>query len=140
MSRSGYGDDDTGEYPVSLWMQAVKRAIHGKRGQAFLREMIEALDAMPQKRLIPHVLEEDGGVCALGAVARKRGIDPKALVGGSNSYLSSRLGIAEALVCEIEYMNDEELWNAAPERRWQEMREWAIKNLDQHEAGGNDGR
>ena len=140
MSRSGYGDDDTEEYPVWFWMQAVKRAIHGKRGQAFLREMIEALDAMPQKRLISHVLEEDGNVCALGAVARKRGIDPKALVGGSNSYLSSRLGIAEALVCEIEYMNDEELWNAAPERRWQEMREWAIKNLDQHEAGGDDGR
>ena len=141
MSRSGYGDDDTEECPVWFWAQAVKRAIHGKRGQSFLREMIEALDAMPKKRLIKDEIEEDGNVCALGAVARKRALDLMKLNELGNRDVAHEFGISFALTCEITYLNDEEFWRATPEQRWQKMREWAIKNLDQHESkGGNDGR
>ncbi len=142
MSRSGYDDGDDGEYSVWLWRQAVSRAIKGKRGQAFLREMIEALDAMPEKRLFNGALEseEDGSVCALGAVVRKRGLDLPKLNYASNEYLADSLHISRALVCEIEYLNDEQLRRVTPEDRWVKMRAWAVENLVQDGAGGNDAR
>ncbi len=39
MSRSGYDDNYDDEALCNLWRGAVERAIKGKRGQAFLREM-----------------------------------------------------------------------------------------------------
>lgn len=59
MSRSGYSDDDDddGGSRLNLWRGAVERAIKGKRGQAFLRELGAALDAMPDKRLTTGELE-----------------------------------------------------------------------------------
>lgn len=43
MSRSGYSDDCD---HIELWRAAVDAAVSGKRGQAFLRELLGALDAM----------------------------------------------------------------------------------------------
>jgi hypothetical protein len=45
MSRSGYSDDLD---PLALgrWRGRVASAMRGKRGQAFLREMLAAMDAM----------------------------------------------------------------------------------------------
>lgn len=78
MSRSGYSDDfeDNSAY---LWYGAVKSAIRGKRGQAFLREMLEALDALPRKSLSANSFTKGGEICALGSVAVKRCIDVSAL-------------------------------------------------------------
>lgn len=57
MSRSGYSEDWDGEnWTFIRWRGAVKSALRGKRGQAFLREALAALDAMPEKRLITHDL------------------------------------------------------------------------------------
>lgn len=53
MSRSGYSND--GEN-IAMWRGQVASAIRGKRGQAFLRELVEALDAMPEKRLTGTIL------------------------------------------------------------------------------------
>ena len=56
----------------------IKRAIAGKKGQKFLRELEAALLAMPAKRLVSGVLVHtketpaDGDVCALGSVAVAR--------------------------------------------------------------------
>ena len=62
MSRSGYVDaddcDEGEQWRHIRWRGAIKSAIRGKRGQAFLREMLDALDALPQKRLVPNVLQE----------------------------------------------------------------------------------
>lgn len=44
MSRSGYVDDY--EY-LELYRASVERAIRGKRGQAFLRELAKVLDSVP---------------------------------------------------------------------------------------------
>lgn len=46
MSRSGYTDEYGDGDPLALgrWRQAVKRSIEGKRGQAMLRELLEALE------------------------------------------------------------------------------------------------
>jgi hypothetical protein len=52
MSRSGYTEECEDNWQTIRWRGAVKSAIRGKRGQAFLREMLAALDAMPEKRLI----------------------------------------------------------------------------------------
>ena len=60
MSRSGYVDDMCDEWALIRYRGAVKSAIRGKRGQAFLREMLAALDAMPEKRLISGALVFDG--------------------------------------------------------------------------------
>lgn len=60
MSRSGYVDDMCDQWALIRYRGAVSSAIRGKRGQAFLREMLAALDAMPEKRLISGVLVFDG--------------------------------------------------------------------------------
>lgn len=61
MSRSGLYEDD-GDDPLAFgrWRAQVKSATRGKRGQAFLKDMLAALDAMPDKRLIAGDLVFDG--------------------------------------------------------------------------------
>ena len=69
MSRSGYSDDwDIGDNSGWLYRGAVERAIKGKRGQAFLKEMLAAMDALPEPKLIAEELEQEGAVCAIGSV------------------------------------------------------------------------
>lgn len=135
MSRSGYTDDGDN---LAMWRGQVASAIRGRRGQAFLREMVEALDAMPEKRLILHELRKDGEVCALGSVGAKRGIEMEKLDPEDTRSLSTAFGIAHQLVAEIEYMNDEYndfKWigntriEITPEERWRNMRAWAMKNI-----------
>jgi hypothetical protein len=132
MSRSGYSDDLE---PLALgrWRAQVKSAIRGKRGQAFLREMLDALDAIPAKRLIVEDLVNGGEVCALGSVGVKRGIDMKPLDPHDPQRLSSVFGIAHQLVSEIEYENDECGSNETPEQRWQRMRDWVSHQIINHE-------
>lgn len=61
MSRSGLYDDD-GDDPLAYgrWRAQVKSATRGKRGQSFLRDVLAALDALPEKRLIAGDLVFDG--------------------------------------------------------------------------------
>lgn len=131
MSRSGYVDDGEGGWREICWRGAVKKAIEGKRGQAFLRELVDALDAMPGKGLIAgELVDDDGDCCAIGAVCKSRGIDPSG-VDYDCTYAVSRLaGIARSMVAEISYENDEEMGSSeTPESRWQRMRAWAVSNL-----------
>jgi hypothetical protein len=67
MSRSGYSDD-CDQWDMIRWRGAVASSIRGARGQAFLKEMLAALDALPEPKLIAEELESDGAVCAIGAV------------------------------------------------------------------------
>ena len=64
MSRSGYTDDgwddESAQWASIRYAGALKSAMRGKRGQAFLKELLAALDAMPVKRLIREHLEIDG--------------------------------------------------------------------------------
>src|SRR5690348_2829748 len=90
MSRSGYSDS-LDQWDLIRWRGAVASAIRGKRGQAFLREALAALDALPEKRLVAGelvVAEGDDGIaaeanaCLLGAVGLRRrmdlrGVDPE---------------------------------------------------------------
>lgn len=134
MSRSGYYDDGDS---VAMWRGQVASAIRGKRGQAFLVELVEALDALPEKKLITDALEAGGAVCAIGSVGLKRGVDMAPLDPEDPETLSRVFGIAHQLVQEIEYENDERQWRyeegksrkETAEERWQRMRDWALSHI-----------
>ena len=137
MSRHGYCDDFDDNLVLGRWRGQVASAIRGKRGQAFLREMRDALDAMPEKRLITdQLVTEEGDVCALGAVALARKCDVSKLDPEEPEVVAATFGIAEVLVREIVYENDESFcyrYNDAdaPEKRWQYMRNWVEKRIKQ---------
>ena len=144
MSRSGYSEDRDSDYWSFIrWRGAVASAIGGKRGQEMIAEMRDALDAMPEKKLIANDLETlSGEYCALGALGRKRGL---AMTSHPNGWASKprwtrelgldpedpdrvaeAFGVAPALIKEIVYENDEfgQWKKVTPEQRWAHMREW----------------
>lgn len=129
MSRSGYVDDWSPS--MNLYRASVDRALAGKRGQAFLRELAAALDAMPVKELIANELVRDSEhVCAIGAVAVRRGVDVRNVDETDGEAVGAAFGIAASMAREIVYMNDE--WGCSvetPAERWQRMRKWVEKNL-----------
>lgn len=135
MSRSDYSEDYDERFPNALefYRRNVENAVYGKRGQAFIRELIEALDAMPEKRLCAEYLEYGGEVCAIGSVGRKRGMDMSGLPSYDAPVVAKEFGIAECMVREITFENDEgggyRVTYETPEKRWQRMRDWAARNL-----------
>lgn len=130
MSRASYSDD-LDNWQLIRWRGAVTSAIRGKRGQSFLREMLAALDSLPDKRLIEGELEKDGEVCALGAVGKARGIDMSNIDPEDYDAVSAAFGIPDSLAREIMFVNDEYLWwkEATPEKRFEVMRAWVAKKL-----------
>lgn len=131
MSRSGYSDDGGG-WELVMWRGAVNSAIKGKRGQALLVEMADTLDSMPIKRLVANNLATaEGEVCALGAVAKARGIKVEGVDPEDSDAVASLFGVARALVCEIAAENDLDFYaiNETPEERWKRMRTWVGDNL-----------
>lgn len=137
MSRfwDGESDDplDWGRY------EAAKRStLRGKRGQAFLRELIAALDALPKPELSEGALGDrrTGCVCALGAVALAQGDSFDDLAKDDGSWgpedAAEWYGISPTLANEIISANDE--WrdgNDAKTRqsRWRVVRAWAVRHL-----------
>ena len=153
MSRSGYSDDCDDNWSWICWRGAVKSAIRGKRGQAFLRETLAALDALPERRLVSHDLiklpkpvdpwdqrglwlwdvETDlGNVCTLGAVGIARKIDMAAVDPEDHDSVAGLFNIPHALACEIMFMNDEAHWRTSPEDRFNKMRDWISSEIRDH--------
>lgn len=130
MSRSGYTYDSEDHWQYIRFRGAVTSAIRGKRGQAFLREMLTALDALPEKKLVADELEYAGEVCAIGSVGRMRGIDMSGIDPHDPPQVSHAFGISEALAREIVYVNDEDwIGNDTPEKRFERVRAWIVGNL-----------
>jgi hypothetical protein len=130
MSRAGYSDDCADDpWSWIMWRGQVASSIRGKRGQAFLRELIAALEAMPKKRLIADALQESGEVCAIGAVGVRRGVNLEALDPDQYEAIAESFNIAEPLVREIEFENDERDRDLTPEERWAKMHAWAKSHL-----------
>lgn len=128
MSRSGYSYDC--EY-LELYRGTVERALKGKRGQAFLRELVVALDAMPEKVLIAgQLVNESGACCAIGAVCKARSLDVSTVDYFDPDSVARAIGVSRSMAAEIEYMNDE--WGEpgeTPSQRWERMRKWASENI-----------
>lgn len=135
MSRSGYTEEMADQWALIRWRGAVKSAIRGKRGQSFLKEMATALDALPQKQLIPSELQRpSGAVCAIGAVGAARGLDMKKIDPENSDRVSRIFGISEALAREIAYENDEGTFGLeSPEHRFSRMRRWVADSLSSEE-------
>lgn len=135
MSRSGY-NDDCGGWELNLWRGAVASAIKGKRGQAFLRELLFALEGMSDKRLIAHELQdEEGQVCAIGRVGQARGTPMSDLDPTYSDAIAKRFGVAEALVKELEFINDDDFGferyhgRDTPEDRWRRVHAWVKAHI-----------
>lgn len=154
MSRSGYTDDyDDADYPLALYRGTVASATRGKRGQRFYKELLAALDAMPVKELHAGVFDDpnEGKVCALGALARAKGIDATKF-DPEDDYaahvLAAKLDVADCLTRETIYINDEgfrrhyirldhhreheQNWACLlerPDERWRRVRDWVSKQI-----------
>ncbi len=137
MSRSGYSEDCDG-WDLVRWRGAVNSAIKGKRGQQLLKDLVIAMDATPigQRKLIQHELvNQEGSFCALGVVGNARGINLKELCPFDSEKMSKEFDAAEALIKEIEFMNDEfsNGWNydrhTNEADRWHYMRQWVEENI-----------
>lgn len=155
MSRSGY-NDDCGTWDLVRWRGAVNSAIKGARGQAFLAELLAALDAMPVKELIAGDLEVAGAHCTLGVIGQARGFDLSKIDTYDHDSLAKTFDIAGALAQEIMYINDESIggWDwvdvevcgplqlrcdrftsipvsdpLAANKRWMVVRKWVESNI-----------
>jgi hypothetical protein len=130
MSRAGYSED-IDQWALIRWRGQVASSIRGARGQAFLRDLVAALDAMPEKRLIADDLEAGGNVCAIGSVGKARGVDMTGIDPHDSERVASVFDIADQLAREIVFENDEGAggWNETPEQRWTRMRAWAASHL-----------
>lgn len=139
MSRSGYSDDFGDDDPLAMgrYRQAVQRALDGKRGQAFLRDLLETLDAMPDKRLYSgSFATAEGEFCILGAHAARKGVKVDDLGdaedGCDTELVGQRFGIARTMAAEIMYENDEEFYHRDGDRaaeRWRHMRAWVVESI-----------
>lgn len=109
MSRSGYTDDCEDQWDLIRWRGAVASATRGARGQAMLRELLTALDAMPIKELIAGELQADGEFCALGVLGASRGKDLIGIDPYDRETVAAEFDIAEALAAEVMHINDESI-------------------------------
>lgn len=143
--RINYSEE---EFPgqFELWQANCSRSIKGKRGQAELRILRDALLALPEKRLIEGLLYDDeGGVCAIGAYAKHKGLDiQKEDPEDHTDQVGIDAGMPEMLAWKVVEMNDEEFSGydfdtrkgtlfenrrITPERRFQMMLNWVESQL-----------
>ena len=130
MSRHGYSDD-IDQWALIKWRGQVMSAMRGKRGQELLVDLVKALDAISEKVLIAgDLIDNEGDVCALGAVGVWRGLPVNDLDPEEPESIAEAFDIAEQLAREISYVNDEGgRWDETPRTRWERVRAWAIRHI-----------
>lgn len=181
MSRSGYnndyGDYDYDQWAAIRWSGAVKSAMRGKRGQQFLKDILAAMDAMPEKRLVRNVLVFDGSgdptpprtdpyghnsyygdpvivggdqlydingntcnvgdCCAMGALAKARGLDISNVDPEDPPQVAALFKVNDKIVREIADHNDEHGHvNETPEARFIRMRAWIAGQILETKTDG----
>lgn len=160
MSRSGYSDDCEDQWGLIRWRGAVKSSIKGERGQAALKELAAAMDAMPNKTLAAESLvSADGEFCTLGVLGQARGLDMNPIDPDDWDAVAKAFNISPAMVREIVYENDEGVetcewvpfvlcgpirpWQrhvdtrrmdlpdeVIGKRRWKKMRDWVDRHIE----------
>lgn len=129
MTRSGYTDDEH-DWGFIRWRGAVNSALRGRRGQAFLSEMLVALDALPAPRLIKGDIVKHGECCGMGAVALKRGMDVARIDPDDPDTVAARFDLSVAMARELAFINDEAgLTGETPEQRFIRVRAWVVQQL-----------
>ena len=136
MSRSGYSDDCDNQWSLICYRGAVNSAIKGARGQAFLKELIATLDAMPVKELVADELDDgQGNVCAIGSVGKARGVDMTNLDPENSAQVAKTFNISDTLAREIVFINDDDFAyrDETPAQRWERVRKWAFEHLNENQ-------
>lgn len=144
MSRAGYtySGADTREEMLAQarYRGQVASAIRGKRGQAFLRELLAAVDLAERDGIefttgVLVLRETIGGepfcaMCALGAVLHARGeaVPPGEAEASDYDWFARHLDIAEPLAREVMFENDEGAGS------WSDIRRWAKSLLREARA------
>ena len=157
MPREWYSDEGWSDYPnldEGRWLLNTRRSLAGRKGQAILREVREALLAMPmlERRLIKGGLVKDGEACLVGAWAKyrlgrdgelpehRRSLDfwagwlaeiERDGDGGDTRDtvdLAQALGANQYLATLLGAENDDAHF-MTPEQRWQWMLEWVESQL-----------
>lgn len=148
MSRFDFdGNDDWSLQLQNLWDENVRRSINGKRGQRILRELEEALLAMPYKTLVSGAIAYEGSVCAIGALALhkklKAGLDEETAIAeletesqnvedadGSSVWAKDHLGMTYSLAWSIAHVNDEGLaYGAKEQQRYEIVLAWVRSHI-----------
>lgn len=117
MSRSCYSDDYGDDFPgqLELYRANVERSIRSRKGQARLRELRDALVAMPVKALEADMfLRPSGEACALGVWASQHQTDPDTRArmeqfdgdDGDTAQMLAPLGWPRLVVLDLVYEND----------------------------------
>lgn len=134
-----YEENFAGQW--ALWEKNLRRNFSGKPGQAILRELREALLALPEKRLIQtRLADEQGNVCTLGALAAYRAADRTAelvelaeLIEEEGDFIDEweaqeqtlavarGMGVKTPMAVELAYINDDGPHEETPEARYERV-------------------
>jgi hypothetical protein len=135
--RIGYSEDEDFPGQFGLWQANCRRSLKGKAGQAVLRELEQALLALPEKRLISYELKnEEGEVCAVGALAKYRGVETTKADPEEMEEVGVELGMPRLVAWKVVCVNDIELdgygsHSITPEERYDKMLEWVRRQIAQ---------
>ena len=130
--RINYSHEENYPGQFELWQANCERSLRGKHGQLELRELRAALLALPDKRLIHELLEdEEGGVCAIGAYGKHKGIDlSKFDVDSDTDEVGIAGGMPALVAWKVVEMNDLEFdGSVTPEQRYEKMLAWVESKL-----------
>ena len=127
MSRITYTEEEAFAGQVALWQANCARSLRGKKGQAELFALREALLALPVKRLLRDELYNDAGeVCAIGAYGKYKGVDIFKYDPEDTCHddIGVEGGMPRLVAWKVVEMNDEEFDRVSPEQRYEKMLSW----------------
>lgn len=129
--RINYTEDEDFTGQFDLWQANCERSARGRQGRQELAQLRDALLAMPDKRLILGSLEdEEGGVCAIGAYAKHKGMDLSKFDPDSDTdEVGIAGGMPKLVAWKVVSMNDHELDHLTPEKRYEQMLAWVESKL-----------
>jgi hypothetical protein len=146
MSRSCYSDDYGDDFPgqLALYRANVSRSIKSRTGQARLRELRDALLALPTKALEAETFAEGAGeaprVCALGAwalakcgdIEQAHAMVPSDADDHETADLFESHGWPRLVVLDAIYMNDEGGdYKETPAERYARVLGWVERQIVQ---------
>lgn len=137
MSRINITDEEERPGQFALWHANCQRSIGGRAGQKSLRELRDALLALPTKRLIAHELDNGTDCCAVGALVRQKGIVVEDWEAEDEmEEVGVACGMPRLVAWKVVELNDElldyhfkERRAYTPEERYEAVMRWIEKNL-----------
>lgn len=145
MSRFGYEGDEDYNNQWFLWQHNLVRHMSGPLGQKDLLDLHAALLALPERKLIHgRIADEQGHVCAVGALALKRRTEAgesrekviadmaeiEDCYGQETADIGMAVGMKRVLAWEIGFENDEGGWyKETDEERFERILRWVESRI-----------